>query len=48
MRISVILTAALLVGGIYYIQNNPHIEAKLHQFFSYEHLLTPKFDKMPK
>lgn len=43
MRISLLLLAATLVGGIYYLQINPEIGIRMQQTFSRENLFEPKF-----
>ncbi|QEY26515.1 hypothetical protein [Neisseria zalophi] len=43
MSKTVIVTAALLIGGLYYIQENPEIKQSISQTFSRENLLEAKF-----
>lgn len=45
MRISLLLLAATLVGGTYYLQTNPDIVLKIRQTFSRDNMLEPKFHR---
>lgn len=43
MRTILLLILAIFLGGTYYLQTNPEVNAKLQQTFSRENLLEPKF-----
>lgn len=43
MSKTVVIIAALLIGGLYYIQENPKIKQNISQTFSRENLLEAKF-----
>ncbi len=43
MRKSLIILAAILIGGVYYLQTHPEIGIKIRQTFSRENMLEPKF-----
>ncbi|MDO5638420.1 MAG: hypothetical protein Q4G28_00955 [Neisseria sp.] len=43
MRTCLLVIAAALLGGIYYLQSHPEIGVKIRQTFSRENMLEPKF-----
>ncbi|MCS4533048.1 hypothetical protein [Neisseria montereyensis] len=43
MNKTVVIIAALLIGGLYYIQENPEIKQNISQTFSRKNLLEAKF-----
>lgn len=48
MKFKVFVTAAVLLGGLYYIQENPEITQQVKQTFSRENLFEVKFKDAEK